>query len=169
MSLLHDAELTLKVKTALIADERIGAGSINVDTRNGIVTLRGRVPNDALREVAEGIALRHGARQVVNALALAHPDGEGAGVRIPDDFPRVTTPAGAPVIERPSLTEAVAAALVADPRVNEHLIYVQVENGLASLTGRQETVAASEAATEVAAHVPGILGVNNDLEVMPSI
>jgi hyperosmotically inducible periplasmic protein len=169
MSLLHNAELTLKIKAALIMDERIGAGGINVDTNDGVVTLRGTVPNGALREVAEGTALRNGARQVVNELVLENPEGEAAGVIIPEGFPRVTTSAGAPVIEGPSLTEVVTAALAADHRVNEHLIYVTVADGVAYLTGRQDTVGARDAATEVATHVPGIVGVNNDLEVMSSV
>jgi cytochrome c len=34
---------------------------------------------------------------------------------------------------------------------------------------KQSGVGACDAATEVAAHVPGIVGVNNDLEVMPPV
>jgi len=169
MSLLQNAELTLKIKTAVIMDERIGAGDINVDTNGSVVTLRGTIPNGALREVAEGIALRHGARQVVNELVLENPAGEEAGASVPEEFPRVTTSAGAPVVEGPSLLEAVEAALAADRRVNEHLLYVKVEDGVAYLTGRQDTVSARDAATEVATHVPGIVGVNNDLEVLASV
>ena len=66
------------------------------------------------------------------------------------------------------MEEAVREALEADRRVNEHLVRVHVESGVAYLTGRQDTVDASEAATECAAHVPGIVGVVNDLEVTPS-
>ena len=98
MSLLSDVGLTLKIKAALIADERIGAGDLNVDTADGVVTLRGRVPNDALRAVAETVALRNGAREVVNELAVEASSGSAPGVTIPDDYPRVTTPAGAPVV-----------------------------------------------------------------------
>jgi hyperosmotically inducible protein len=170
MDLLQDAELTLKIKAALIADELIRAGSVNVDTLNGAVTLRGKVPNEAVREVAEGIALRNGARRVVNELLIENPAGEAGRTSLPDDLPQVTAPAGAPVVERkPSLAQRVKAALAADPRVNEHLIEVREERGFISLTGRQDTVGASAAATEVVAHVPGVLGVNNDLEVMPSV
>jgi hyperosmotically inducible periplasmic protein len=168
MSLLTDAGLTLKIKTALIADERIGAGSINVDTADGVVTLRGTVPTDPLRSLAESIALEHGARQVINELALEVPAGEG-GVVIPDDFPRVTTPAGAPVVREPSLEEAVYGALAADRRVNEHLVRIGVVDGIVYLTGRQDTVPAREAAAEVAARVPGVLEVKNELEVIPSV
>jgi hyperosmotically inducible periplasmic protein len=169
MELLHDAELTFKIKAALVMDERIGAGRINVNTVDGVVTLQGAVPNQALRAVAEGVAVRQGARRVVNELALEDRDGQATVASLADGLPRVTTPAGAPVDDRPPLAESVRAALAADRRVNEHLIYVEAENGAVYLTGRQETVDAVDAATEVATHVPGVVAVNNDLEVMPSI
>jgi hyperosmotically inducible protein len=169
MELLHDAELTFKIKAALVMDERIGAGRINVNTVDGVVTLEGDVPNDALREVAEGIAVRQGARRVVNELSAEHPDDPAGTASLTDGLPRVTAAAGAPVDDRPPLAESVKAALAADRRVNEHLVYVQAKNGAVYLTGRQETVDAVDAATEVAAHVPGVVAVDNDLEVMPSI
>jgi osmotically-inducible protein OsmY len=46
---------------------------------------------------------------------------------------------------------------------------VKVEDGIAYLTGRQDMVQAGDAATEVAAHVPGILGVSNDIEIESSV
>jgi hyperosmotically inducible periplasmic protein len=169
MSLLKDVGLTLRIKAALIADELIGPRDINVDTQEGVVTLHGTVPADALLELAAAIALAHGARQVVNELAVEGCSDEPSGASIPPDLPHVTASAGAPPTGHAPLEEAVRAALAADPRVNEHLIRVRVEDGLAYLIGRQGTVDAREAATEVAAHVPGIMGVNNDLEVIPAV
>jgi hyperosmotically inducible periplasmic protein len=169
MSLVGDAALTFKIKAALIADERIGAGRINVDTSDGTVTLRGEVPYPAIRELAEAVAIRSGARHVVNELLVRNPSYEADSALIPEDAPHVTTPPGAPVVDEPSAEEAVMAALAADDRVNEHLIRVCVENGIAYLSGRQDNVAARDAAIEVAAHVPGILGVSNDIEVLPSV
>jgi len=50
-----------------------------------------------------------------------------------------------------------------------HAMVVTVEGGIAYLTGRQERVQGSDAATEVAAHVPGVLAVSNDIEMMPGV
>jgi osmotically-inducible protein OsmY len=169
MSLLADAGLTLKIKTALIADEGLAGASINVDTVEGTTFLRGSVPSRELRELAEGIAVRNGAHRVVNELAVADPSREPPPTLIPEGFPGVDTPAGAPPSERAAAEEAVRAALAADTRVNEHLVRVHVENGTAYLTGRQDTVGARDAATEAAARVPGIVAVQNDLAVMPSV
>lgn len=165
MSLLDNAALTFKVKSALILE--LGLDQVNVDSSEGIVTLQGTAPGEEVRAEAEQVALRCGARQVNNELLLDTLDAPAPA--IPEDFPRITTPEGAPVVASPPLEETVRAALAADPRVNAHLVILRVENGIAYLTGRQETVEARDAATEIAARVPGILGVSNELEILPSV
>jgi sporulation protein YlmC with PRC-barrel domain len=52
----QDAALTAKVKAALALSKRIPAGAINVDSDGDVVTLRGEVPSDQIRQVAEAIA-----------------------------------------------------------------------------------------------------------------
>ena len=51
---------TLDVKTALMADSRIDAGDINVDTDHvaRTVTLKGQVPSESQKAFAEEIAVR---------------------------------------------------------------------------------------------------------------
>ncbi|MBL0939264.1 MAG: BON domain-containing protein [Gemmatimonadaceae bacterium] len=50
---------TSQVKTALLADSRVDAGDINVDTNEELktVTLRGTVKTEAERKIAEEIAV----------------------------------------------------------------------------------------------------------------
>jgi osmotically-inducible protein OsmY len=50
---------TMDVKTALMADERVDASDINVDTDHvtKTVTLKGRVPTAAQKTIAEQIAI----------------------------------------------------------------------------------------------------------------
>jgi sporulation protein YlmC with PRC-barrel domain len=52
----QDATLTAKVKTAFSLSKRIPANQINVDSEGAVVTLRGEVPNEAVRSLAESIA-----------------------------------------------------------------------------------------------------------------
>jgi len=173
MSLLADGATTVKIKAALIADERVSAASINVDTRNGVVWLLGSVCNAAERDRTEAVALDRGARQLVNLLALevAVPDADSGSPRIvlPADFGRTTAAPGAPPPPALSPEDMVHAVLVADRRVNAHLVVVRVENGVVHLSGRQDTVQARAAAAESAARVPGIVSVRNDLEVRSSV
>jgi hypothetical protein len=64
-----DAALTAKVKTALSLNKRIPAGNINVDSSDGVVTLRGDVADEPTRMLAGTIAQETpGVREVRNHL-----------------------------------------------------------------------------------------------------
>jgi len=52
----HEAAVTTRVKTALSLSKRIPSGRINVDSNGDVVTLRGEVPSEQIRELAESIA-----------------------------------------------------------------------------------------------------------------
>ena len=55
-SVVSDAEITAKVNAGLAADKDLSAIKINVDTKDGIVTLNGPVPNAAAKTRASEIA-----------------------------------------------------------------------------------------------------------------
>ena len=66
-----DATQTAKVKTKLLASGNTDGLKIDVDTRNGIVTLSGEVDSDEERDLAEKIASNtDGTRSVVNQLTV---------------------------------------------------------------------------------------------------
>jgi hyperosmotically inducible protein len=170
MGVLDDAILTGKVKAALLLDERIGATGINVNTVDGEVTLEGTVDSEIQCSLAEDIAVLKGAHSVRNLLDVTGnansltlgPIAEGA-------FGRVTTPPGAPPTDHADLEEEVRHALAADRRVNARLLDVRVENNTVFLAGRQGDVDAHHAAVETAAHVPGVVAVEDDVEIMPAV
>jgi hypothetical protein len=65
----QDATLTAKVKTALSLSRRVPASQINVDSQGDVVTLRGEVDNDEIRNLAEQITKdTPGVREVHNHL-----------------------------------------------------------------------------------------------------
>ena len=53
---VDDASITAKVNAALAADKDLKATKIDVDTKNGVVTLSGPAPSDGARERATEIA-----------------------------------------------------------------------------------------------------------------
>lgn len=66
---VDDAVLTTKVKTALLAEEGLDAGSISVSSEKGVVTLSGNIPADQITR-ADAVARKvEGVQEVVNALA----------------------------------------------------------------------------------------------------
>lgn len=176
---MQDAERQMRIEADLTS--RLGNSKINVHSLKGVVTLRGTVPYANFRGAAEQLAWRGGARRVINQVTVDSA-ALGLPISVASGFPGVTTPEGAPRINADSESvlastnisieivqeQSVREALEASERVHANLIYVRVENAIAYLTGRQESVQESDAATEVAAQVEGILGVSNDIEVMPS-
>lgn len=67
----NDAAITADVKARLIAEPGIRAFSINVDTYNGNVTLKGDVKTSAQRGTAEKLARKvNGVKAIRNELAV---------------------------------------------------------------------------------------------------
>lgn len=71
-SAASDMGITAKVNAALVADDQLKATQINVDTRDGQVTLSGQAPDAAARERATTLAAAvTGVKQVNNHLVVA--------------------------------------------------------------------------------------------------
>lgn len=169
MGVLADTGLGLKIKAALLFDGHLDGRDIAVRAQDGTVWLAGSVRYQSVRELVEGVALRNGAHDVVNGIRVVDPEHRAQSDIIPRGFPPVSAPSGAEPVTEPSLEEQVIRALRNDARVNGHLISVHAENGIVYLTGRQDNVVERDAATETASHVPGVYGVINNVEVLPSI
>lgn len=69
---LDNAGLTAKVKTMLAADVRLSTlTSINVDSRDGVVTLTGTVPTAEDKRLAENVVKNtEGVKRAINNLAV---------------------------------------------------------------------------------------------------
>ncbi len=68
---LSDAAITASIKTDILKDPDLSVLKIDVDTRDGVVTLNGLAANDAARSRAEKIAeATKGVREVKNHLVL---------------------------------------------------------------------------------------------------
>lgn len=66
-----DMGITAKVNAALVADDQLKATQINVDTRDGQVTLSGQAPDAQARERATTLASAvDGVKQVNNQLVV---------------------------------------------------------------------------------------------------
>ena len=71
-----DMAITAKVNAALVADDRLEATQINVDTREGQVTLTGKAPDSQLCERAVTLASGvDGVKQGNNQLIIDNMDG----------------------------------------------------------------------------------------------
>src|SRR5689334_13073613 len=75
-----DSWITTKVKTSLATHKGVSATGTNVDTKDGVVTLRGKVDTEAEKELAGRVALGiEGVRMVNNELQVKGAPAEDRG------------------------------------------------------------------------------------------
>jgi hyperosmotically inducible periplasmic protein len=142
-----DAWVTSKTKIAFFADERVSGRRINVETQNGVVSLRGKVATAEEKSAAEDIAKGiEGVKSVKNSLQIvAEPARKAVDAKDAD------------------LTKAVKDRLVRDEQTKKAGIEVRADNGVVTLTGEAPTIRASARASELARGVPGVKAVKNEL------
>jgi hyperosmotically inducible protein len=70
---ITDGWITSRIKTKFMADEAMRASSINVDTNDHVVTLKGAVADEAARAKAISLAKEvEGVNRVVDKLQVAN-------------------------------------------------------------------------------------------------
>lgn len=70
---MSDTAITASIKTDLVKDPDLSALKIEVDTKDGVVTLNGLTDNDAARQRAEKMASAvKGVKEVRNFLVVKH-------------------------------------------------------------------------------------------------
>lgn len=73
-SKVTDDTITTNIKAKMFSDALLKSSSVNVASKDGIVTLTGVVPDDATRAAARTIASRtNGVKQVIDSTTLAAP------------------------------------------------------------------------------------------------
>jgi len=72
---VDDAYLSDMIRSRLAADQIVKGGAIDVDVRNGVVTLKGKVEEEKQKSKAEKIAKGvKGVKSVDNQLVISHPN-----------------------------------------------------------------------------------------------
>jgi hyperosmotically inducible protein len=142
---MSDSWVTAKTKIALFADEHVKGRQVSVETKNGVVMLRGKVDSadakSAAADIAKGL---EGVKDVKNELQVVAPS-ERAQVTANDK----------------EITKSVEQRLKQDPQLKK--IDARVDSGVVILTGEVPSIGASAKASEVARGVPGVRFVKNDL------
>lgn len=145
---IDDATLTARVKTKLAADPQVNPFNIDVDTTNGVVTLRGRVRDDETRAEAEKLAQdTSGVRAVHNEITVG--ERKTMGERVSDTL----------------LVTEIEGRLAVDSLVNPFNIDVSAQDGVVILTGVVRDEATRLRAAEIAGKVDGVVRVRNEIEV----
>jgi hyperosmotically inducible protein len=144
---VSDSWITSKTKIALFADERVKGTQVSVDTKKGVVHLRGKVDSQDAKSAAAEIAKNiEGARSVKNDLQVVSP-GARKMVDAKDE----------------DIKKAVEARLSKDAQLKS--VDVRIDAGVVTLTGEVPSITAAAKASETARNVPGVKSVKNELTV----
>jgi osmotically-inducible protein OsmY len=141
---VDDKEIKQLIETAMKQHPRLASFEPEVESNNHIVTLRGKVDNFAAKKVAEEIARNTtGVTQVENHIRV-RPE------KLSDDA---------------ALAKEVKSALLRDPYVSRFDMNVSAANAKVYLEGRVDSGFQRRYAEFIAARVPGVVDVRNNLRV----
>ncbi len=142
-----DSWLTAKTKLALFADSRVSGSQINVETKDGTITLRGKVDTATAKAAAEDIANGiDGKKEVKDELQVVAPTKRKI-VEAKDDY----------------IVSTVSHKLAKEPLLKGTKIDVRSDNGVVTLSGDVPSVVVSAVASETAFRVNGVRYVKNTL------
>lgn len=166
---VDDAMLTAKIKTQMTADGRVSPTRVNVDTLNGVVTLKGEVPTQQEKDAAEAVARSvTGVKRVDNQLVV-NAAAAGTGVPTGNEMKEKAKEAASNVAQevKQETSEAVMLGtlktrLIAAGYSN---VAVDVKQGEATLTGVVATDKDRTAVEAIVAKVNGVKKVNNQTTV----
>lgn len=146
---VSDMWITSATKLRLLADSRVPGLGVNVDTRGGEVTLFGIVPSPAAKTAAGDDAREvSGVKRVVNALEVV-PSAAQESVKARDEDVR----------------SQVEGAIDARTDLEKADIEVEVQNGVARLTGTVGSQEQRLAAAVVARQTAGVRSVRDELRI----
>lgn len=160
-----DAGITTSVKARLAADDTVKARNINVDTKDRIVTLTGKVQDQQEKTKAVEIArATRGVADVVDSLSIA-PETQTAPTtgrfgETPGTIDRPNTD--------PGLTAEIKTRMLADPTVSGLKINVDTKDRVVTLTGTVNSQAEKARALEIARGVENVIRVEDKLTVRSS-
>lgn len=189
-----DAGITTNVKTKLAADDTVKAYQVDVDTRNGVVTLSGTVENTAVKEQAINIARgTDGVRDVIDQIRVGEAAATGGTYNLENRVERgaaevkeegreaadkvkaegrelkaeageAADKAGAAITDA-AITTAVKAKFLADTTVKGLRIDVDTDNGMVTLNGTVSSRGEADRAMTLARNTDGVKGVHDNLKV----
>ncbi len=146
---VSDSWITLKAKMALLADDKVSSTNVHVTTKQGVITLRGKVDSDEAKQAAEADAQKiDGVQKVVNHLVVVPKSAQKAVERKDDQ-----------------IVKDVENRLKTDPNLKQANIDVNADNGIVTLSGDAPSLKASLRASEMARRVSGVRAVHNELTV----
>ena len=188
VSTVKDGWLVMKVHSEMVDEDVLSGSNIDVDVKNGVVTLQGTVPSEAARARAIASAKNNdGVKNVVDQLKIGPARGsnmaakadraedkaaragdkaERAAERAADKTASTTRKTGR-AIDDGWIKSKIYAQYMADWNtvLNDSDIDVDVQNNNVTLNGTVKTAEAKAKAVSIAKATDGVKGVRDNLKV----
>lgn len=150
----EDATLVATVKSKLLWSSVTEALNIEVDSKDGVITLKGRAQSPEAKELAGSLASNtDGVVSVNNLISLSAADSIAAKAQ-----PQSLTPTEE--MSDAWITSKVKASLIYSRTLDGLNIKVDTKAGVVSLNGVVANFAEKELAVEIAKNIRGVKGVN---------
>jgi hypothetical protein len=113
---VSDDTIATDIKAKMFSEPLLKAATVNVATKDGIVTITGVVPDDSARLAAERIASQtKGVKQVIDSTTVAQPPAQAAEVSAPPPPSAPASPAPAAPPKQPRKREKRAPETIPAP------------------------------------------------------
>jgi hyperosmotically inducible protein len=160
-NVFKDGWITMKIHSAFIPEQPLEGSNIDVDTTNGVVTLKGTVPTDAAKGRAVALAkATDGVKSVTDQLRVAPSDSKPGVAR------ETAGKAGRSVNDGWIKSTIYAQFLTDWNTLEDSDIDVDVSKGVVTLKGTVKTEAAKTRAAAIAKGTDGVASVNDNLRVV---
>lgn len=183
VSAIKDGWLVMKVHSEFVDEDVLSGSNIDVDVKNGVVTLQGTVPSEAGRARALEVAKKNdGVKNVVDQLRIAPSTHkmDNAGDKMAKTADKAEdkmdkagdkTASGAKKVGRAIddgwIKSKIYAQYIADwdTVLSDSDIDVDVANNMVTLNGTVKSAEAKAKAVSIAKGTDGVKGVKDNLKV----
>jgi osmotically-inducible protein OsmY len=154
MTKVEDRTITASVRMRLLKSDHLRGLKLQASTSNSVVTLTGLVRSEFQREKVEHITYQtKGVERVINQLVIS-PKEEVSGVK-----------GAAYTVTDEILEKRIETSILLNPNISVRDIDVEVDDGVAYLTGVVNSQPESEVAATIAASTYGINKVTNRITI----
>src|SRR5262245_26912931 len=166
---LSDFWLSTMVHSKFIADRDIKATNISVSSHDGVVTLKGRVLNEPMRDLAVAITQHtNGVKQVVNELGVeigGPTRNEATPGAVVTSGSVNSAPAETPPVDDNRITSSIQSKFYVDDRIRTRRLNVTSENGVVTLSGEVGDDTERAQALQLARSTEGVSRVEDSLTI----
>ena len=169
---ITDSWITMKVHSQFVPDDALEGSDIDVDTKNGVVTLNGTVASAAGRTRAVAIAkATDGVSNVVDRLRVAatadaSAAAKDAGRKAGEEAKDVAGTTGRAVTDG-WIKSKIYSQYITEDALEDSDIDIDITKGAVTLNGAVRTEAGRARALAIAKATDGVKSVSNNLKVTP--